>query len=101
CARMGPPARLSLQEAVASQPVAGGTSHHADGDSAGVCPAFSRLCQPRILTTASEESPRIALVHERFTEIAGSEHVIEQFSVQWPQAPIYAALSRPAGIPAG
>ena len=46
-------------------------------------------------------TPRIALVHERFTEIAGSEHVVEQFSAQWPNAPIYAALSRAAGIPAG
>lgn len=53
------------------------------------------------MTTAGEEVPRIALVHERFTEIAGSEHVVEQFSMQWPQAPIYAAISRPTGIPAG
>jgi glycosyltransferase involved in cell wall biosynthesis len=44
---------------------------------------------------------RIAIVHERFTEVAGSEQVVEQLSLQWPGAPIYATLARPSGIPAG
>ncbi len=53
------------------------------------------------MTAADPGNPRIALVHERFTEIAGSEHVVEQLSTQWPDAPIYAALSKPAGVPQG
>lgn len=44
---------------------------------------------------------RIAIVHERFTEIAGSEHVVEQLALQWPAAPVFAALATPDGVPAG
>ncbi|AMY19971.1 MULTISPECIES: glycosyltransferase [Nocardiaceae] len=44
---------------------------------------------------------RIAVVHERLTEIAGSEHVVEQLSIQWPQAQVHAPIARPEGIPAG
>ncbi|MFC7446466.1 glycosyltransferase [Rhodococcus daqingensis] len=44
---------------------------------------------------------RIAIVHERLTEIAGSEHVVEQLSVQWPDAEVHATIARPEGIPAG
>lgn len=44
---------------------------------------------------------RIAIVHERFTEVAGSEHVVEQLSRQWPDAPVFAALARPGGVPDG
>jgi glycosyltransferase involved in cell wall biosynthesis len=44
---------------------------------------------------------RIAIVHERFTEVAGSEQVVEQLSLQWPHAPVYATLARPSGVPAG
>ena len=43
----------------------------------------------------------MAIVHERFTEVAGSEHVVEQLAAQWPNAPIYAAFATSAGIPAG
>lgn len=45
--------------------------------------------------------PRVAIVHERLTEVAGSEHVVEQMSLEWPQAQIYASIARPEGIPAG
>ncbi|MGB3352092.1 MAG: glycosyltransferase [Mycobacterium sp.] len=31
---------------------------------------------------------RLALVHERLTEIAGSEHVVAELSREWPDAPI-------------
>ena len=31
---------------------------------------------------------RVAIVHERLTEIAGSEHVIAELSREWPDAPI-------------
>jgi glycosyltransferase involved in cell wall biosynthesis len=46
-------------------------------------------------------SDRIAIVHERLTEVAGSEHVVEQLALQWPQAQVYASIARPAGIPSG
>lgn len=45
--------------------------------------------------------PRIALVHERFTEIAGSEQVVEQFALQWPDADVFAAITKPGCIPGG
>lgn len=45
--------------------------------------------------------PRVALVHERFTEVAGSERVVEQLSVQWPKARVHAPIARPEGIPSG
>jgi glycosyltransferase involved in cell wall biosynthesis len=35
---------------------------------------------------------RVAIVHERFTEWAGSERVVEQLHTLWPDAPIYAAV---------
>jgi glycosyltransferase involved in cell wall biosynthesis len=44
---------------------------------------------------------RIAVVHERLTEIAGSEHVVEQLALQWPDAQVYTSIARPQGIPAG
>lgn len=44
---------------------------------------------------------RIKIVHERFTEIAGSEHVVEQLAIHWPTAEVYAPIARPEGIPAG
>ncbi|OZE96420.1 glycosyltransferase [Rhodococcoides fascians] len=42
---------------------------------------------------------RVAIVHERLTEIAGSEHVIEQLALQWPESQVYAAVARAQGIP--
>lgn len=44
---------------------------------------------------------RLALVHERFTEIAGSEHVMEQLAIHWPNAEVFAPIARDQGIPAG
>jgi hypothetical protein len=44
---------------------------------------------------------KIALVHERFTEIAGSEHVMEQLALHWPNADVFAPIARPEGIPPG
>jgi len=46
-------------------------------------------------------SPRVALVHERFTEYAGSERVVEQLARLWPQADVIVPISDPAGIPPG
>jgi glycosyltransferase involved in cell wall biosynthesis len=44
---------------------------------------------------------RLAIVHERFTEVAGSEHVVEQFSKTWPQARIHVPIARESGTPSG
>ena len=43
--------------------------------------------------------PRTALVHERFTEVAGSEHVVEQLAAQWPDARVHVPIARPSGMP--
>lgn len=45
--------------------------------------------------------PRVAIVHERLTEVAGSEQVVEQLSREWPQAQVYTSIARPEGIPSG
>ncbi|WP_127784265.1 glycosyltransferase [Rhodococcus sp. X156] len=46
-------------------------------------------------------TPRLALVHERLTEVAGSENVVEQLNRQWPEARVHVPIARPEGIPAG
>lgn len=43
--------------------------------------------------------PRVALVHERFTEFAGSEAVVEQLAREWPDAPIFAPVARKGVLP--
>ncbi len=43
---------------------------------------------------------RTVVVHERFTEFAGSEAVVEQLARRWPQAPLLAPVSRPGVMPA-
>jgi len=43
---------------------------------------------------------RVAIVHERFTEWAGSERVVEQLHLLWPDAPIYAAVVDRSVLPA-
>ncbi len=44
-------------------------------------------------------SVRVALVHERFTEFAGSEQVVAQLARIWPGAPVLAPIARPVGFP--
>lgn len=44
--------------------------------------------------------PRVVLVHERFTEFAGSEAVVEQLAREWPDAPIFAPVARRGVLPA-
>lgn len=44
---------------------------------------------------------RLALVHERFTEVAGSEHVMEQLAIHWPNSDVFAPIARPEGVPTG
>lgn len=46
-------------------------------------------------------SDRVAIVHERLTEIAGSEHVVEQLAATWPETEVLAPIAREAGIPKG
>lgn len=46
------------------------------------------------------QAPRLTIVHERFTEFAGSERVVEQFARRWPAAPILAPVGRPGVLPA-
>jgi glycosyltransferase involved in cell wall biosynthesis len=43
--------------------------------------------------------PSVALVHERFTDWAGSEKVVEQLSAQWPQAAVLAPITDLDSIP--
>jgi len=43
--------------------------------------------------------PTVALVHERFTEVAGSERVVEQLSREYPGARVHVPIARPEGIP--
>ena len=42
---------------------------------------------------------RVAVVHERLTEIAGSEHVVEQLALEWPDGSVHAPIAREQGIP--
>ncbi|MEV6340418.1 glycosyltransferase [Nocardia vinacea] len=43
-------------------------------------------------------SPRIAIVHERFTEFGGSEAVVGEFIETWPDAQVFAPIVDPAGV---
>lgn len=44
---------------------------------------------------------RIALVHERFTEVAGSEEVVKALALEWQHADVHAPIARPSGVPGG
>jgi glycosyltransferase involved in cell wall biosynthesis len=46
-------------------------------------------------------SKRVAIVHERFTEMGGSEHVVEQFHQIWPDAPVFVPIADRAVLPRG
>ncbi|MGY1828546.1 glycosyltransferase [Blastococcus sp. SYSU DS0541] len=46
-----------------------------------------------------DQNPRITLVHERFTEYAGSEAVVAELAKAWPDAPILAPIGRPGVLP--
>ncbi|WP_218822445.1 glycosyltransferase [Geodermatophilus pulveris] len=41
----------------------------------------------------------MVVVHERFTEYAGSEAVVEQLARHWPDAPLLAPVHRPGTLP--
>ena len=42
---------------------------------------------------------KLAIVHERFTEYAGSEQVVAQLAEHWPQASVTAPIAQPAKMP--
>jgi glycosyltransferase involved in cell wall biosynthesis len=44
---------------------------------------------------------RVAIVHERFSELGGSERVVEQLHAIWPAAPIHAAVVDRRVLPPG
>lgn len=53
-------------------------------------------------STAPWPAPgRVAIVHERFTELGGSERVAEQLHVMWPDATIHTAVVDTAALPPG
>ncbi|GGF12777.1 glycosyltransferase [Williamsia phyllosphaerae] len=45
-----------------------------------------------------DKQPSIAIVHERLTEVAGSEHVVEQLAVRWPTASVYVPFANPEAV---
>ncbi|WP_298804880.1 glycosyltransferase [uncultured Pseudokineococcus sp.] len=45
-------------------------------------------------------APSVALVHERFTEWAGSEMVVEQLAHEWPSALVHAPVVQEGVVPA-
>lgn len=44
---------------------------------------------------------RVAIVHERFSALAGSERVVEQLHALWPDAEVHAPIIDPVAVPAG
>lgn len=44
-------------------------------------------------------SPSVAIVHERFTDFAGSEQVVAQLAQIWPDAPILAPVVQSTAVP--
>ena len=44
---------------------------------------------------------QVAIVHERFTEVGGSERVVEQLHELWPSATVHAAVVDPTAVPEG
>jgi glycosyltransferase involved in cell wall biosynthesis len=53
------------------------------------------------VTHGAAARPRVAIVHERFTDMAGSEAVVEQLARQWPQASVHAPVARQEILPEG
>lgn len=53
------------------------------------------------MATTAPPGLRVAIVHEKFTVLAGSEKVVEQMHLLWPDAPIFTAVSDPETHPRG
>jgi glycosyltransferase involved in cell wall biosynthesis len=45
-------------------------------------------------------TPSVTIVHERFTEFAGSEQVVAQLAQLWPEAAVLAPIAQPDKMPA-
>src|SRR5437667_4163179 len=48
-----------------------------------------------------QDARRVAIVHERFTELGGSERVVEQLHSLWPDAVVHAAVIDRRAVPRG
>jgi glycosyltransferase involved in cell wall biosynthesis len=46
----------------------------------------------------TEDGPRVTLVHERFTDYAGSEKVVSELASLWPDARVVSPIVRPDGL---
>jgi len=53
------------------------------------------------MTAEGAVGSRVAIVHERFTEVGGSERVVEQFHTLWPDATVHVAVADPLALPPG
>ncbi|WP_040768266.1 glycosyltransferase [Tsukamurella sp. 1534] len=42
--------------------------------------------------------PRLAIVHERWTEPGGSENVVRALAAEWPEAPVHVAFADPRTV---
>lgn len=52
------------------------------------------------MTTPSQsQHPRVGIVHERFTDIAGSEQVVQRIAEVFPKGPIIVPFLRESGVP--
>ena len=47
------------------------------------------------------DARRVAIVHERFTELGGSEKVVEQLHALWPDAPVHTTVLDRSILPPG
>jgi glycosyltransferase involved in cell wall biosynthesis len=52
-------------------------------------------------TSAGSGTPRVVIVHERFTELGGAERVVEQMHRIWPDAPINVPVLDRTMLPPG
>lgn len=67
-----------------------------------VTPAPATPADPGGQPTATDRpgGPRLAIVHERFTEYGGSEAVVGELCRTWPQARVFAPIVDPGAAPA-
>lgn len=49
----------------------------------------------------NRDRPRVTIVHERFTELGGSERVVQQIAQTFPGSDIFVPIDAPAGRPEG
>lgn len=63
-------------------------------------PATHPDSSERPMATDRPGGPRLAIVHERFTEYGGSEAVVGELCRTWPDARVFAPIVDPAAAPA-